>query len=538
MEEGKTRSFVRDATGLVREIGTLDAFAFNFLSMNVFGIFILGVFAIALYPAANLSLSTALALLPALVIALTYVFLSIAMPRTGGDYVWVGRVIHPVLGFIVNFGLTFVLFTFIAIDVTVFTQWGVGAYFYGIFVNTGDQGALNIFSMLNQTSSPLVFGIGVLLILIVCAIVAFGGKIAFRIQKAVWIFVVFAALAYVVLALYVGPGGFSSSFNRMSGTNMTTVITAAKGAGFNDTVLLSGTLLGFVYVFLNFTGFSFSAYISGEIRNVKRAQFVGIVGSLLVFATFLVVIIQVTEYAFGYDFFHGLAYLFGLQFFGINPQAPYPATLPPAFPEFFVGFLTSNPILIFIITIGCGLSILINAVPYVYVSTRNMLAWAFDRSAPETLSRVDSRLHTPYVALLVTAVFAVIVTYLSVFTSISLLFTYTTFLFAILFAIVGATAILFPYRLRDVFLASPAVVQKRLAGVPIITILGLLTAVLSVYLGYSLFTPDFSGPFVLENFSVVILALLAPAVIYALSYFYYRRKGFDVMKAQKSIPPE
>ncbi|HZW84848.1 MAG TPA: amino acid permease, partial [Nitrososphaerales archaeon] len=354
MEEEKTGSFVREATGLVRELGTLDAFAFNFLSMNLFGIFILGVFAMALYPAADLSISTALAIVPALVIALTYVFLSIAMPRTGGDYVWVGRVIHPLVGFIVNFGLTFVLFTFIAIDVTVFTQWGVGAYFYGIFVNTGDQGALNMFSMLNQPGSFLVFGIGVLLILIVCAIVAYGGKVAFRIQKAVWIFVILAALLYIVLALSVGPGKFSMNFNSMSGTNTTTVVSAAEGAGFSDTVLLSGTLLGFVYVFLNFTGFSFSAYISGEIRNVKRAQFVGIVGSLLVFGALLIVIIQATEYVFGYDFFHGLTFLFGQQFFGINPQAPYPATLPPAFPEFFVGFLTSNPVLIFIITIGCG----------------------------------------------------------------------------------------------------------------------------------------------------------------------------------------
>lgn len=537
-QDKKENTFARDATGLVRELGALDSFVFNFLSMNLFGVFVLMVFAMALYPSANLSLSTIAALIPALVIALTYVLMSIAMPRTGGDYVWVARVIHPVVGFMVNFGLTFVLFTFIAIDVTVFTQWGVGAYFYGIFVNTGSTGALNIFASLNQQGSWLVFGIAVLLILVVAAAVALGAKTAFKIQRAVWVFVLFAAVVYLGLGLTTGHSTFVSNFNQNSGTNVTSVISAARNSGFSDTVVLSGTLLGFVYMFLNFTGFNYSTYLSGEIRNIRRSQFIGIIASLLVFAVLLILFIRVTENVFGYDFFHGLTYLFGQIFFGINPQAPYPTTLPPAFPEFFVGFFTSNPILIFIITIGFGLSILINAVPYTYVSTRNMFAWSFDRSVPAALSRVDDRFHSPYVAIIVTAVLSIAITYLSVFTTISVLFTYITFLFALLYTIVGISAILFPYRRKDIFESSPKIANKKVGGVPIISILGALSMISALYMGYSLFTPDFSGPFVSENFYVVLIVLIAPIIIYALSYAYYKRKGINVTLAQKEIPPE
>ncbi|MDG7007724.1 MAG: APC family permease [Nitrososphaerota archaeon] len=538
MDKETPDRFTRGATGMVRELGAFDSFVFNFLSMNLFGVFILMVFAIGLYQSANIGISTALALVPALLIALVYVLMSVAMPRAGGDYVWVSRVIHPIVGFMVNFGFTFVLFTFISIDVTVFTQWGLGAYFYGVFVNTGSQGALNVFSTLNTPGSPLVFGIAVLLITLVTLAAAFGTRNALRIQKVAWVFVMFAVAVYLGLALSVGHSSFVNNFNSLSGTNETAIISAANISGFDPAVTLSGTLLGFVYMFLNFTGFNYSAYLSGEIKNVRRSQLIGIVASLLVFAGLLIVVIEVTESVFGYDFFHALNYLFDLIFFGLNPSAPYPSTLPPAFPEFLVGFLTSNPALVFIITMGFSLSVLINAVPYMQVSVRNMFAWSFDRSVPSALSRVEDRFHSPYVALIVTAVLSVLITYLSVFTTISLLFTYITFLFALLYFIVGITALALPFRRKGIFDGSPTIVSRKLGGLPVISILGFLAAISSLYVGYSLFTPAYSGPFVLQNFEVVLAVLFAPAVIYLVSYSYYRRKGLDLRLRQRELPPD
>ncbi|HXW36976.1 MAG TPA: APC family permease [Nitrososphaerales archaeon] len=537
-EDKTPKPFVREATGLVREMGAFDSFVFNFLSMNLFGVFVLMVFAIGLYQSASIGFSTAIALVPALIIALVYVVMSVAMPRTGGDYVWVSRVINPVVGFVVNFGFTFVLFTFIALDVTVFTQWGVGAYFYGIFVNTGSQAALNIFSALNAPNSLLVFGIAVLLIVIVSLIAAFGTRNALRVQKAVWVLVILAIIVYLGLALSVGHTGFVNNFNALSGTNETAIVSAATSNGFNPTATLSGTLLGFVFMFLNFTGFNYSAYLSGEIRNIRKSQLIGIVGSLLVFAALLITVVEVTQDVFGFNFFHALSYLFDLVFYGVNPSAPYPATLPPAFPEFLVGFLTSNPILIFIITIGFGISVLINAVPYMQVSVRNMFAWSFDRSVPSGLSRVDDRFHSPYVALIVTAGLSILITYLSVFTTVSLLFTYITFLFALLFFVVGVSALVFPFRMKSLFESSPSIVNRKVGGLPVISILGALAAISSVYIGYSLFTPAYSGPFVLQNFEVVLAVLFAPVLIYLVSYGYHKRRGLDIRRAQSEIPPE
>jgi APA family basic amino acid/polyamine antiporter len=505
--------------------------------MNPFGVFVLMVFAIGLYPHADIAYSTILAVVPALFIALTYVLFSIAMPRTGGDYVWVSRIIHPVIGFMVNFGLTFVLFTFIAIDVTVFTQWGVGAYFYGTFVNTGNSDALNIFSLLNQPGSNVVFGIALLLILLISAVVAFGTRLSLRVQKFVWAFVILAALIYVGLGIATNHSAFVSSFDSKSGTTEAKVISDSVASGFDPTVTLEGALLGFVYMFLNFTGFNYSSYVSGEIRDVRKSQIIGILLSLIVFAALLVLIVKVTQNVFGYNFFNGLSYLFDQVFYGINPAAPYPSTLPPPFPEFLVGFLTSNQFLIFIITMGFGLSILVNAVPYVYVATRNIFAWSFDRCVPASLSRVDSRFRTPYVAVAVVAILSVLITYLSVYTTISLLFTYITFLFALLYSIVGISAMVFPLK-RNIFEMSPEFVKRRVGGIPVISIVGFLALVSSAYVGYSLFSPNFSGPFVLQNFEVVLAVLIAPILIYFASYYYYKSKDIPVELMQKEIPPE
>jgi APA family basic amino acid/polyamine antiporter len=533
-----SKVFTRDATGLVREISAFDAFVTNFLSMALFGVLFTMVFAMGLYPNANLSVSIAMALVPAVIIALTYVLMSVAMPRTGGDYVWVGRIIHPIVGFVVNFGLTFYLFTFIAIDVGIFTQWGIGAYFYDVGIANNNQNALSIAGALGTPGNMTVFGISIVLIVLASLLVALGTKWTMRLQKIGWLVVVTAGLVYLGFSLSAGNSTFVTNFNSESGTNVASVIASAKSQGFDPTVTVFGTVVGFVYMFLNFTGFNFSTYASGEIRNIRRSQIIGVIASLLVFGALIIAFVAVTENVFGYNFIHALSYLWDEIFYGLNPKAPYPQTLGPAFPVFLIGFLTKNPIVIFIITIGVAATMFFNVVPYIFVSTRNMFAWSFDRTVPESLSKVDSRFHTPYVALMVTAVLSIAMTYVSSFTTIPVLFTYLTLLVALLFVIVGISAIIFPYRRKDIFGSSPSLVTKKIGSLPIITLLGFLTVASALFVGYSVFLPQFSGPFVLDNFLAVIVVVIAPIIIFAISYFYHKSKGIPIELVQKEIPPE
>jgi APA family basic amino acid/polyamine antiporter len=533
-----TALFQRNATGLVREIGALDSFVFNFLSMNLFGFFVLMIFGLGLYPQANLAISIMLASFLALFIALLYVLLSIAMPRTGGDYVWVSRILHPAVGFMVSFGLTFVLFTFIAIDVTLFIQAGIGAYLADMGAVLGNQDMLNLASFLNSPAgNPVVFAFGLIVILAIAVSVYFGARVTFLAQKLVWAFIIAAGLSYFAALLSTSHASFLTNFNQNSGTTADIIINTAKTNGYDPITTFKGTLFGIVFMFLNFTGFSFSAYLSGEIRNVRKTQIAAILGSLLLFAVFLVAFLLVTQSILGYDLIGGLSYLFDSVAFGTNPTVQPPLPVPP-FLQFLIPYVTNNPIIIFLVTIGFGLSMLINVVPYTYVSVRNIFAWAFDRTIPASLAVVDERTHSPHLAIIVVTVASAIITYASIYYNISLLFTYITFLFAVLYAIVGLSGLLFPYRRKDLFESSPDIVKKRLFGSPVISIIGAISLVASVFVGYSLLNPEFSGPFILQNFLIVVGVLTTPLLIYAITYTYYKSKGIPVYLAQKQLPPE
>src|SRR3954454_16267161 len=92
--------FVRKATGLVRGGSVHDAFIYATFSINLISlglyIFSFGPF----IPKGSLMLSVALSGAYLLFQTVVYSSLIAVMPRAGGDYVWVSRVIGGGLGFV------------------------------------------------------------------------------------------------------------------------------------------------------------------------------------------------------------------------------------------------------------------------------------------------------------------------------------------------------------------------------------------------------------------------------------------------------
>lgn len=105
----KGSMFVRNATGLVRELTAFDAFNLVFAAILIpVGISQALNFGAAAFPGANVALAFVLGGILLLGFGGVYVYFTLAMPRSGGDYVWVSRALHPFLGFVVNVTLTFV----------------------------------------------------------------------------------------------------------------------------------------------------------------------------------------------------------------------------------------------------------------------------------------------------------------------------------------------------------------------------------------------------------------------------------------------
>src|SRR5438874_2468050 len=86
-----TKLFARKATGLVRQASAWDIFVYNTNFVNIpIGVAFIFLFVPAgAYPGANVFLSILLTTLVVLPTNLVYGALSAAMPRSGGEYVYV-----------------------------------------------------------------------------------------------------------------------------------------------------------------------------------------------------------------------------------------------------------------------------------------------------------------------------------------------------------------------------------------------------------------------------------------------------------------
>src|SRR5215467_14413636 len=97
--------FVQQSSGLVREASALDAMIFNAVfsapvgATLAFGIF----YALGTSPGADLVVALLIAFVVNIPVCIMMAMMAAAMPRTGGDYVWISRILHPSVAVFSNF---------------------------------------------------------------------------------------------------------------------------------------------------------------------------------------------------------------------------------------------------------------------------------------------------------------------------------------------------------------------------------------------------------------------------------------------------
>src|SRR5438034_9121550 len=110
--EGKM--FLRNATGLRREVSLLDAFIMNTFGMNIaVGAVFLFLHAPAFFPNGNMLVAVIIGtLLMAFTLLWVHSTFAAAMPRSGGDYVYATRALHPLIGWLMGWSQGMWLFSF------------------------------------------------------------------------------------------------------------------------------------------------------------------------------------------------------------------------------------------------------------------------------------------------------------------------------------------------------------------------------------------------------------------------------------------
>ena len=548
IEGSSGKMFLRNATGLLREVSLLDAFIMNTFGMNIaVGAVFLFLQAPAIFPNGNMLVAVIIGtLLMAFTLLWVYSTFAASMPRSGGDYVFVSRVLHPFLGWLLGWSQgMWLIFFWIGFNAWFALTFALPVALSTIGAATGQGGWIDLsnnllasFPILGITTQWWVLIIGLLINIGFAVLLILGGQSFWRWQKVFFIFAGGSIILAFLLLLFDG-GNIQNAWNAFAtqhqGLAFNQVIPTAvkKGYTLPGGFSWSDTLLMLPWVFFVVGYAQGSAQIGGEVKRAARNQYLAMVGGVLLNGLMLALLVIVFTQAVGVNWIGSVGFLASN-----NPSLlNLPGNLSPSF-NFIVSLLTGNVLIPLIIGIGFIFWALMGTPLSELQATRYMLAWAVDRMIPSPLGDVSERFHSPVKAIVfctVTGTLALIA--LVTFPQASLLGALLAQIAA--FILVSIAGIVFPYRLRHVWEAGGG---HRILGIPSVTLAGIggvivLGALMLLFIFNSTINSTF-GVTARLSLSFMIGVVVVGILWYVGAYVLNRSQGIDLGLTYSEIPPE
>ena len=534
--------FARTATGLVRGWAVRDAFVYSFFSINLItlGLFI---FSYAVF-VPNGSLLWAVALSGAYLLfqVVTYASLIAAMPRAGGDYVWISRTLGGGIGFVLAVcGWWFILWHWVPIyanilNVEVFVPLGLIA---------GADGWATFFS-----EPRGLFTASIVVAILASIVVSLGMRAYARIQRICFFGGMLGLLFMFVLLLVNSKTDFVSAFNAEASEVF------GAGGGAYEATLREGAVdtppvadlgaFGGLFLLIPFILFfnlwsNWGATLYGEVRGASdfRNNIRAMGGALLATTVLAAIMFLLFAKTFGWDFYNAANNAYWGQPALYNYVEDPPISYWP-YPGLLAAFLMDGALWQFIL-VGLLSLWFFGWVGTVFLSsTRVVFATAFDRILPEGVAKV-SRNGVPWVALILMLVPSIPIAYLYAYSAEFYNWTLAaTEVIAITFAGSAIAAAIFPWRRRDIYQASP-IARYNVLGIPLITVAAVAFLAILVFAIYKWVTDDLYGidfNTARNGFWYMLSLYVIALVIYGASRLWRRRQGIDMSMVHKEIPAE
>jgi len=533
---GDVKIFTRQATGLTKEIGTLDTFVYNVNNQNIgIGVAFMLLFVPGFYAGADMFQSILIALVLALPMALVYAFFAAAIPRSGGDYVYISRTLHPLLGFVASWNWLAWMTVYIGVPAAYFAQYGLSGLFRVLGVATANRSLIDLG---NSFVDPVwILAVGTVLIAFFAVIFALGTRIYFRLQNVVFgIGMIGVALA-IGLAFLGNSAGFAASFDAYvagAGGIANASSLAIQPAPYDPLqTLFSSTWPQFIVLFA-----ITSSFLGGEVRQARVSQLLGMPGGVIFVSVFMFLLVASIVQLVGLPILGGIsANYFSPDKLGLSFVPAYNEVVAAAYPgNVLVAFLLG-----FTFVFWTYVWLPINFL----ASTRALLAWSLDGLMPARVSEVNEDRHTPTVAIIIVAILGW--TSLFMYTigigGFKLNTLYGIFGWILSFLVCSIAAIVFPYRLKAVFESSP--VNWRVGGIPLMSIIGFISTAFLLIAEYIWWADPVNG---LEATTAVLgddrmkiltaLVLVTGALWYLGAQAIQRSRGIRIERAFAEIPPE
>jgi amino acid transporter len=415
-----SRLFVRQSSGLVRDVSVTNALFFNVAAFVGVGLTLYPIFYSLGFvpvwtwgPFSAYGWAAIVTGLFCVLLAIIFASLTSVMPRSGGDYVFTSRITHPFLGWLEAWTLVIASVLIIAFEVPlVLRNLQITARIIGI--GAGGSFFQDANTWFTDSTGSITGTPGFIASLVVLAIIAGVVLLPTRtFHKVVTALAIFGVASFVAMFVF-GLLATSRSDFEHNLPQYTGGVTAAKIAASGHATFLPGESTNFLSdlfshtvfpVFLSillfqYIGFQYSAYIAGEVRgNVRRGVMVALLGALAIGVVANSLYVDTISKHLGFD----MNVSWGASYWGFNENlTALPMGQPNAMP--LLGVIANDslwPIWALISFAGAIFPFLLCPV-YINFISRMQLAWSLDRQLPEWFGEVNERMRAPLNAILAT----------------------------------------------------------------------------------------------------------------------------------------
>lgn len=410
--------FLRKATGLVREIGLLTAVIIALANVvglgwqkRVFQVtgwapvgtsqFFLGIHPVAM--------SFFLVGIVVLLSVYCFAVLSAAMPRSGGGYVFISRIINPGLAFVA----TWLEFWSVAVSYGLIAV----AVMEAIFLFSKPAGVDVTFML----TAPRLFIFGTVIVVIFSGIASLGIRQTGRLLHTIfWIPAAILVLVYL-LFLTASPASMNAGVQNLYGAAAEAYTQAAINQGLADAAA-GNTYWGAVATatiatYWAYIGYAAATFVAGEVKEAHRSLPTALFITGVILVVLYVTISQLMARAAGmagrvgdFSLTHAIAFLaYGGGSFADAGLTPIGGWMPNvAAIQAYGAFPRAGILFGWLIMIFSALWVANDIPPFILTTSRMVFAMAFDRVMPERLADVDERWHSPVNAIIFVSIVAVI----------------------------------------------------------------------------------------------------------------------------------
>jgi APA family basic amino acid/polyamine antiporter len=525
--------FARNATGLVRGVSPRSSLIINFIPGHPAQSLAAGFFFVfALFPGGSYLVGLLLVIPMALAMSYAFGLLTQMIPRSGGDYMLVSRVIHPLVGLVSSFCMTLAGLLSNAFFGIAFVTIGLAPGLQGIGL-VGNWPTLVDWSQKIQSQNWTI-ALGGLMMVLSALILAGGWNFTLRIQNLLFWMVTGTLAISVLIALFTSHSTFVSNFNSFAhgigaGSNayQHTIDTAQKAGVNTDPAFSFSNTIPIAGFFATFSIFSYwSTFAAGEIRQANTMR---IANNMAIAGVGGILVVAVCAAVFFHTF--GTPFMIAANGGGETPVAAQYYSL--------IAASTGNSI-IAIILFG-GYIVFWPLICYISFiqPTRMLFAYAFDGILPKSVTNL-SRNGSPYVAVILTLIasFVTLIWAVKGASNFFQVLVYATLVQLIAMGLVGLAAVLVPYIKPDLYRA--AATHRKVLGIPVVSIAGLGAIATAVFIWILYFHyPAQFGLSDKQKMFTIFGVTIALAIVYYIGIKLYRRsQGVDIDLAYSEIPPE